>query len=204
MMHWSNQVHVPTVEDMSTSERQISTSVLVIGTGGSGLRAAIELAEAGRRRARPRQAPASPTPTPRSRPAASTPRSRTMDADDSWQQHAADTLKESYLLANPHTVEIVTAGAARGIDDLERYGMPLRPRGRRPHLAALLRRAHLPPHRLRGRLHRPRDPAHARQPGRAAQRPDPRHRLRHAHPRATTTARSSAPTASTSTTARAT
>src|ERR1700709_1420328 len=46
-----------------------------------------------------------------------------MDADDSWQQHAADTLKESYLLANPHTVEIVTPGAARGIHDLERYGM---------------------------------------------------------------------------------
>ena len=35
---------------MSTSaptERRVSTSVLVIGTGGSGLRAAIELAEAG-------------------------------------------------------------------------------------------------------------------------------------------------------------
>jgi len=29
---------------MTTTERQISTSVLVIGTGGSGLRAAIELA----------------------------------------------------------------------------------------------------------------------------------------------------------------
>ena len=32
---------------MKTFERQISTSVLVIGTGGSGLRAAIELAERG-------------------------------------------------------------------------------------------------------------------------------------------------------------
>ena len=46
-----------------------------------------------------------------------------MDADDSWQQHAADTIKESYLLANPHTVEIVTQGAERGIRDLERWGM---------------------------------------------------------------------------------
>ncbi|MGV2903445.1 FAD-binding protein, partial [Microbacterium sp. AGC62] len=32
---------------MSTPERQISTTVLVIGTGGSGLRAAIEIAEHG-------------------------------------------------------------------------------------------------------------------------------------------------------------
>ena len=47
-----------------------------------------------------------------------------MDADDSWQQHAADTLTESYLLADPQTVQIVTEGAARGIQDLERYGMP--------------------------------------------------------------------------------
>ena len=47
-----------------------------------------------------------------------------MDPEDTWQQHAADTLKESYLLAHPRTVQIVTEGAARGIADLERYGMP--------------------------------------------------------------------------------
>jgi succinate dehydrogenase / fumarate reductase, flavoprotein subunit len=47
----------------------------------------------------------------------------TMDPEDTWQQHAADTLKESYLLANPRTVQIVTEGAARGLEDLERYGM---------------------------------------------------------------------------------
>ena len=47
----------------------------------------------------------------------------TTDPADSWEQHAADTLQESYLLADPRTVEIVTQGAARGIHDLERYGM---------------------------------------------------------------------------------
>ena len=47
----------------------------------------------------------------------------TMDPEDTWQQHAADTLTESYLLADPRTVQIVTQGAARGIADLERYGM---------------------------------------------------------------------------------
>ena len=46
-----------------------------------------------------------------------------MDAEDSWQQHAADTLTESYLLADPATVQVVTEGAAESIRDLERYGM---------------------------------------------------------------------------------
>ena len=59
----------------------------------------------------------------------------------------------------------------------------VRPRGGRPHLAALLRRPHVPPHGVRGRLHGARDPAHAHQSGRAAERADPRHGLRHAHPR---------------------
>ena len=33
-----------------------------------------------------------------------------MDADDTWQQHAADTITESYLLADPATVQTVTEG----------------------------------------------------------------------------------------------
>ena len=108
---------------MSISERQISTTVLVIGTGGSGLRAAIELAEAGVDVLALGKRPKSDAHTSLAAGGINAALA-TMDADDSWQQHAADTLKESYLLANPHTVEIVTKGAARGIDDLERYGMP--------------------------------------------------------------------------------
>ena len=106
-----------------TSEVQIGTSVLVVGTGGSGLRAAIELAERrvdvvaiGKRRA----ADAHTALAAGGINAALA----TMDSKDSWQQHAADTLKESYLLADPRMVQIVTQGAARGIADLERYGMP--------------------------------------------------------------------------------
>nr|WP_228506729.1 FAD-dependent oxidoreductase [Plantibacter sp. VKM Ac-2880] len=101
----------------------MSTSVLVIGTGGSGLRAAIELAERGvdviavgkRQKADAHTSLAA---------GGINAALATIDPEDSWQQHAADTLKESYLLANPHTVQIVTEGAARGIEDLERYGMP--------------------------------------------------------------------------------
>jgi succinate dehydrogenase / fumarate reductase flavoprotein subunit len=108
---------------MTTSEQQTSTSVLVIGTGGSGLRAAIELAENGTDVLVLGKRPKSDAHTSLAAGGINAALG-TMDPDDSWQQHAADTIKESYLLADPRTVEIVTSGAARGIDDLERYGMP--------------------------------------------------------------------------------
>ncbi len=107
---------------MNTTERRISTTVLVIGTGGSGLRAAIELAEQGvdvlALGKRPRMDAHTSLAAGGINAALGT-----MDAEDSWQQHAADTIKESYFLANPHTAEIVAKGAAQGIADLERYGM---------------------------------------------------------------------------------
>ncbi|MEV4604336.1 FAD-dependent oxidoreductase [Amycolatopsis sp. NPDC049253] len=105
------------------TEQQLATSVLVIGTGGSGLRAAIELAErgvdvlvVGKRT----KGDAHTTLAAGGINAALA----TMDPEDSWQQHAADTIKESYLLAHPDTVRVVTQNAARGIEDLERWGMP--------------------------------------------------------------------------------
>ncbi|MEJ1109606.1 MULTISPECIES: L-aspartate oxidase [unclassified Kribbella] len=108
---------------MKTTEQQIATSVLVIGTGGGGLRAAIELAEQGVEVLALGKRPRSDAHTSLAAGGINAALA-TMDPDDSWQQHAADTLQESYLLANPDTVRIVTEGAARGIEDLERYGMP--------------------------------------------------------------------------------
>ncbi|NUP30387.1 MAG: FAD-binding protein [Streptomycetaceae bacterium] len=87
---------------MNTLERQLSTPVLVIGTGGAGLRAAIELAERGVGVLAVGKRPKS----------------------DAHTTLAADTLQESYLLAHPDVVRFVTENAARGIDDLVRYGMP--------------------------------------------------------------------------------
>ena len=107
----------------TTPERRISTSVLVIGTGGSGLRASIELAERGVDVLAVGKRPKNDAHTSLAAGGINAALG-TMDVEDSWQQHAADTIKESYLLANPHTVEIVTKGARRGIEDLERYGMP--------------------------------------------------------------------------------
>ncbi|MFI6674530.1 L-aspartate oxidase [Kribbella sp. NPDC050470] len=108
---------------MKTTEQQIATSVLVIGTGGGGLRAAIELAEQGVEVLALGKRPRSDAHTSLAAGGINAALA-TMDPEDSWQQHAADTLQESYLLANPQTVQIVTEGAARGIEDLERYGMP--------------------------------------------------------------------------------
>jgi succinate dehydrogenase / fumarate reductase flavoprotein subunit len=105
------------------TEQQIATSVLVIGSGGAGLRAAIELAERGvdvlvvgkRTKADAHTALAA---------GGINAALATMDPADTWQQHAADTIKESYLLANPEIVRVVAEQAPRGIEDLERWGMP--------------------------------------------------------------------------------
>ncbi|MFI6952327.1 L-aspartate oxidase [Nocardia sp. NPDC050408] len=104
-------------------ERQIATSVLVIGTGGGGLRAAIELAERGIDVLMVGKRPKADAHTTLAAGGINAALS-TMDPEDSWQQHAADTITESYLLARPDTVRIVTENAARGIEDLERWGMP--------------------------------------------------------------------------------
>ncbi|GAA3541640.1 L-aspartate oxidase [Kribbella ginsengisoli] len=108
---------------MSTDEQQIATSVLVIGTGGGGLRAAIELAEQGVEVLALGKRPRADAHTSLAAGGINAALA-TMDPDDTWQQHAADTLQESYLLANPVTVRIVAENAARGIADLESYGMP--------------------------------------------------------------------------------
>ncbi|WUJ70476.1 FAD-dependent oxidoreductase [Kribbella soli] len=108
---------------MSITEQQIATSVLVIGTGGAGLRAAIELAEQGVEVLALGKRPRSDAHTSLAAGGINAALA-TMDPEDTWQQHAADTLQESYLLANPITIEIVARGAARGIEDLERWGMP--------------------------------------------------------------------------------
>src|SRR5688572_10865125 len=107
---------------MSSPERRISTSALIIGAGGSGLRAAIELAELGVDVLIVSKRPSADAHTSLAAGGINAALG-TADPEDTWQQHAADTLKESYLLANPQTVQIVTAGAARGIEDLERYGV---------------------------------------------------------------------------------
>jgi succinate dehydrogenase / fumarate reductase flavoprotein subunit len=108
---------------MSPAEHRLATSVLVIGSGGSGLRAAIQLAERGTDVLVVGKRPGADAHTTLAAGGINAALG-TMDPEDTWQQHAADTLKESYFLADPNTVRIVAEGAARGIVDLERWGMP--------------------------------------------------------------------------------
>ena len=103
-------------------EHQLATSVLVVGTGGAGLRSAIELAEAGVAVLAVGKRPVNDTHTALAAGGINAALATT-DPADTWEQHAADTLQESYLLADPRTVQVVTRNAARGIHDLERYGM---------------------------------------------------------------------------------
>lgn len=104
-------------------ERTIATSVLVIGTGGAGLRAAIELRRQGTditAVGKRRKSDACTTLAAGGINAAL----GTMDPEDSWQQHAADTIEESYDLADPRIVETMARNAPEGIRELEEWGMP--------------------------------------------------------------------------------
>lgn len=105
------------------NERIISTSTLVIGTGGAGLRAAIELRQQGvdvLAVGKRRKYDAHTTLAAGGINAAL----GTMDPEDTWQQYAADTIKEAYGLADPHIVEIMAKNAPEGIRELEAWGMP--------------------------------------------------------------------------------
>jgi succinate dehydrogenase flavoprotein subunit len=108
---------------MNPTERRLATAVLVIGTGGSGLRAAIQLAERGTDVLLVGKRPSADAHTNLAAGGINAALG-TMDPEDTWQQHAADTLQESYFLADPRTVRIVAEGAARGIAELESWGMP--------------------------------------------------------------------------------
>lgn len=105
-----------------TGGRRVSTSVLVIGTGGSGLRAAIELSERGVDVLAVGKRPKNDAHTSLAAGGINAALA-TMDSEDTWQQHAADTIQEGYLLSNPLVAEVVTKNAARGVEDLERWGM---------------------------------------------------------------------------------
>lgn len=109
---------------IAVEERRTAASVLVIGTGAAGLRAAIELQERGvqvlcvgkRRRDDAHTVLAS---------GGINAALGTMDPEDSWEQHATDTLREGYWLGDPVSVELLCREAPSAIDDLVRWGARL-------------------------------------------------------------------------------
>lgn len=108
---------------MNHTHRTIVSNVLVIGTGGAGLRAAIaaynsgcEVVLVGKRL----QKDAHTVLAAGGINAAL----GTVDPEDSWQQHFADTLVEGYFLANPYTVEILAREAPQAVLELAEWGCP--------------------------------------------------------------------------------
>ena len=99
------------------------SNVLVIGSGAAGLRAAIAVHEAGSEVV---------VVGKRLRKDAHTVLAAgginaalgTVDPEDSWRQHFADTLVEGYHLADPLAVEIMAREAPRAIEELVEYGCP--------------------------------------------------------------------------------
>ncbi len=98
------------------------SNVLVIGSGGAGLRSAIAAHEAGsdvviigkslKRDAHTVLAAGGINAA-----------LGTNDPEDSWQQHFADTFKEGYGLSDPRTVELMVKNAPQAIEELESYGV---------------------------------------------------------------------------------
>ena len=103
--------------------RRNVANVLVIGTGAAGLRAAIAAHQAGaevvvvgkRRRDDAHTVLAA---------GGINAALGTVDPQDSWQQHFADTLREGYFLADPRVVELMATEAPAAVQELADWGAP--------------------------------------------------------------------------------
>jgi succinate dehydrogenase / fumarate reductase, flavoprotein subunit len=102
---------------------RFETDVLVIGTGGAGLRAAIELDALGRRVLLVGKRPKADAHTVLAAGGINAALA-TMDPEDSWAIHAADTLKEGRMLGDPVAVELLCREAPRAIEELTAWGVP--------------------------------------------------------------------------------
>jgi succinate dehydrogenase / fumarate reductase, flavoprotein subunit len=117
---WSRSI----TRDRPVDERRVAAGVLVIGSGAAGLRAAIELAERGvdvlcvaKRRCDDAHTVLASGGVNAAL--------GTMDPEDSWEQHAADTLREGYRLGDAAAVERLCRDAPAAIDELVRWGAQL-------------------------------------------------------------------------------
>jgi succinate dehydrogenase / fumarate reductase flavoprotein subunit len=107
-----------------TTRRNVRTqvaNVLVIGSGGAGLRAAIAAHEAGTEVVIVGKRAALDAHTVLASGGINAALG-TRDPEDSWQQHFADTLHEGYMLGDPRVVEVVAREAPRAIEELAAWG----------------------------------------------------------------------------------
>jgi succinate dehydrogenase / fumarate reductase flavoprotein subunit len=106
---------------VSTQHRTSIASILVIGSGAAGLRAAIAAHEAGaevivigkslRKDAHTVLAAGGINAV-----------LGTVDPEDTWQQHFVDTFREGYYLADPRTVQLMAQEAPRAVQELADWG----------------------------------------------------------------------------------
>jgi succinate dehydrogenase / fumarate reductase, flavoprotein subunit len=103
--------------------RSAVTNVLVIGTGAAGLRAAIAAHEAGCEvlalGKRLRQDAHTVLAAGGINAALGS-----VDPQDSWEQHFADTVREGYFLGHPRMVEILARESPRAVLELAEWGCP--------------------------------------------------------------------------------
>jgi succinate dehydrogenase / fumarate reductase flavoprotein subunit len=101
--------------------RSRAATVLVIGTGGAGLRAAIAAHDAGGEVIVVGKRPALDAHTVLASGGINAAMG-TRDPEDTWQQHAADTLREGYWLGDPDVVSVVCQDAPAAIAELDDWG----------------------------------------------------------------------------------
>lgn len=99
-----------------------TTDVLIIGSGGAGLRAAIELHDKGvdvlvvgkckKRDAHTKEAQGGINAA-----------LGNMDPEDRWEMHAADTIRDGDYINDPHAVEMLCKDAPRVIQELADWGV---------------------------------------------------------------------------------
>lgn len=107
----------------SSEPLRLTIDVLVIGTGGAGLRAAIELDQRGQRVLLLGKRPRADAHTVLAAGGINAALG-TLDPHDTWQIHAADTLKEGRYLGDPVAVELLCREAPRAIQELVNWGVP--------------------------------------------------------------------------------
>ncbi|MBV9788026.1 MAG: FAD-binding protein [Chloroflexi bacterium] len=100
-----------------------TTDVLVIGTGGAGLRAALALHDQGHRVLVLGKRPKADAHTVLAAGGINAALG-SLDPQDSWAIHAADTLKEGRYLGDPRAIELLCREAPQAIDELVELGVP--------------------------------------------------------------------------------
>jgi len=100
-----------------------ATDVLIIGSGGAGLRAAIALHDSGQRVLVLGKRPKTDAHTVLAEGGINAALG-TLDPEDTWAIHAADTLKEGRFLGHPGMVERLCREAPGMIAELEGWGVP--------------------------------------------------------------------------------